>query len=422
MGIKAGYKDTELGIIPKDWGVKHLHQICERISVGLATSVTKYYRGSGVPIVRNLNIKDGFFDGSDMLFIDSTFAEANKSKAAKGLDVLVVHTGANLGQTCVLPSELNGCQTFTTLIITPKKQELNPYYLCYHMNSYHGEKEMKRLMVGGGKGNLNTGDLKTYLLAFPNNIMEQSSIATTLSDIDSLITSLGNLINKKQKIKQGTMQQLLTGNKRLLGFNGEWAAKTISEIGQISGSGVDKRIKPEEKLVRLINYLDVYRKNALYSNEFSWVSSAPPQKAEKCSVRKGDIFFTPSSEVPHDIGITAVAMEDIPDAAYSYHVVRLRLHEEISLKFRIYMFKTRFFLTQAESYCEGSGQRYVITLKKFNELKVYYPVEKKEQEAIAQILFDMDSEIEALERKLSKCQLIKQGMMQELLTGRKRLV
>jgi type I restriction enzyme S subunit len=131
MGIREGYKNTEVGIIPQEWEVFYLNQVCERISVGLATSVTKYYRDSGVPIIRNLNIKDGYFDSKDMLFLEPEFAKQNLTKAANAYDVLTVHTGSNLGLTCVLPPEFNNSQTFTTLITTPQKNKLDSFFLCY---------------------------------------------------------------------------------------------------------------------------------------------------------------------------------------------------------------------------------------------------------------------------------------------------
>lgn len=187
MEVKPGYKQTELGIIPVEWETYVLDDISERISVGLATSVTKHYRRSGVPIVRNLNIKDGFFDGSDILFISPEFANANASKAARAFDVLTVHTGSNLGQTCVLPLEFDNCQTFTTLITTPKKRIADPYFLCLHMSSELGRNEMARLEAGGGKGNLNTGELKKYRIALPSRLPEQRAIAEALSDVDALL-------------------------------------------------------------------------------------------------------------------------------------------------------------------------------------------------------------------------------------------
>jgi type I restriction enzyme, S subunit len=115
-------------------------------------------------------------------------------------------------------------------------------------------------------------------------------------------------------------------------------------------------------------------------------------------------------------------MEDIPDAAYSYHVVRLRLEADWDLLFRAYVFKTKEFLDQAARASEGSGVRYVITQAKFRQLSVYFPPNKKEQAAIAAILSDMDAELAALEQRLAKTRDLKQAMMQELLTGKTRLV
>ena len=146
------------------------------------------------------------------------------------------------------------------------------------------------------------------------------------------------------------------------------------------------------------------------------------RSAKKCAIQKGDIFFTPSSEMRFDIAIPAVAMEDIPDAVYSYHLVRFRLHEDWDLQFRVYIFQTKNFIDQAERVCEGSGKRYVITLPKFRELTVSYPSDKKEQFRISEILSEMDAEVAALETKLEKYKMIKQGMMQTLLTGQIRLI
>ena len=115
-------------------------------------------------------------------------------------------------------------------------------------------------------------------------------------------------------------------------------------------------------------------------------------------------------------------MEDIPDGVYSYHVVRLRLKTDWDLYFRAYAFNTKSFLDQASTQCEGSGTRYVITLPRFRAMAVRFPPRVEEQTAIAAILSDMDEEITALETRLAKARQLKQGLMQELLTGRIRLV
>jgi len=243
-----------------------------------------------------------------------------------------------------------------------------------------------------------------------------------LGDVDALITALDRLIAKKRDIKQATMQQLLTGKTRLPGFSGKWVSKSLGEIGAISGGGVDKKINPGEPKIRLLNYMDVYRKNLVRSAEIEHVVSARPDQVSKCAIKKGDVFFTPSSEMPYDIAASAVAIEDIPDACYSYHLARLRLHEEWDISFRAYAFKGKEFLAQAAKTCEGSGVRYVITQAKFRQLTVRYPTDTNEQTAIAVVLSDMDAELAALEARRDKTRNLKQGMMQELLTGKTRLI
>lgn len=201
----------------------------------------------------------------------------------------------------------------------------------------------------------------------------------------------------------------------------DWEVKTLGQIGIISGGGVDKKVQPEEIPVRLVNYMDVYRHGFIRSALLDHVVSAPPEQAARCAVCKGDVYFTPSSELPFDIAVSAVAMEDIPDACHSYHVVRLRLKEDWDLKFRAYAFSTQEFLNQAAKICEGSGVRYVITQGKFCALTVCYPPNKTEQAAIAAALSDVDALLDGLDLLVAKKRAIKLATMQQLLTGEIRL-
>ena len=264
------------------------------------------------------------------------------------------------------------------------------------------------------------GVMRNFPVMLPR-LPEQRAIAEALSDVDGLLNALDALIAKKQTIKQATMQQLLTGRTRLPGFSGAWKTKLLGEIGEISGAGVDKKINPNEVPVRLVNYLDIYNKTFLYSRDLTHVVSARPDQVRNCAVEKGDVFFTPTSEVPDDIGRSTVAMEDIPDGVYSYHVVRLRLKTNWDLHFRAYAFDTNEFLNQASRQCDGSGTRYVISLPKFRAMTVQFPPDVGEQHAIASVLSDMYAEIAALEQRRDKTRAIKQGMMQQLLTGKVRL-
>ena len=406
MELKQGYKQTEVGVIPEEWNICFLHQVCERVTVGLATSVTQYYRKSGVPLVRNLNIRDGFFDGRDMLYVTEAFARVNQSKAAKASDVLIVHTGANLGDACVLPSEFDNCQTFTTLIITPKPRALTPQFLCLHMGSFSGRGEMSRLEVGGGKGNLNTGDLKNYRISVPP-LPEQHAIAAALKDVDALITSLDQLIAKKRDLKQAAMQQLFTGNRRLSGFTSDWETKRLGEIAKLTMGRTPSRLN-----------------RAFWGRGHKWLSIAD-LKSKVISQGAEEITDLAASEmtvVPKGtllmsfkltIGRICFAGCDLftNEAICAFHNL------QADAQFLYYALGRIDFSIYGKQAVKG----YTLNADSLQQVEVHLP-HIDEQTAIANVLSDMDAEITALEARRDKTHALKQGMMQELLTGRTRLV
>ncbi|MHB9098821.1 MAG: restriction endonuclease subunit S, partial [Syntrophales bacterium] len=245
---------------------------------------------------------------------------------------------------------------------------------------------------------------------------EQVAIADVLSTWDQAIEKTERLIAAKGKRFSWLLNKLISKGD----VNGEWRRVTLGEIGEISSAGVDKKSHSGEVTVRLINYLDVYRRDLIYSNELSHSVTAPPAQAERCSVRKGDVFFTPSSEVPYDIGHSAVSMETIPDAVHSYHVVRFRLKEEMDLLYRAYAFKSRDFYRQAERLCDGSGQRYVISQNNFRQMEVSIPP-LDQQRNIAITLNTAREEVDLLKRQANAYRQQKRGLMQRLLTGQWRV-
>ena len=202
-----------IGDIPKHWTLKSLALSSKRIAVGLATSVTKYYRDDGVPIIRNKNIKEGYFDGSDMLYLDEAFAESQSSKAVRGGDVITVHTGSNLGLTCVVPNEYDQCHTFTTLIVTPNDELLNRYF-TFCMNSLHGKAEVSRLKFGFGKDNLNVRDFKffnTLLPSFDEQVDICSFLDAELLKFDGLVAQAERAIELLQERRTALISAAVTG-------------------------------------------------------------------------------------------------------------------------------------------------------------------------------------------------------------------
>jgi len=414
--VAEKYKQTEIGLIPSDWEVKKLGDVIKVIGGGAFKSWDSSQSGVKWLKIANVGINKAVWDDENYLPIE--LIKDNENFLLKEGDYVIALTRpildrklkiAKLGHTDI-PALLN---QRVGKIETESTNNIDyAYYLFQKFETING---LLQSMAGTDPPNLSNKGIYNIDCAVPPTLTEQTLIATALSDADALISSLEKLIAKKRNIKQGAMQKLLQPKE-------DWLHKTLGEVGDITGAGVDKKINEDEIPVRLVNYMDVFKRDFIYSRDLNHWVTAPAYKIQKGAVQKGDIYFTPSSEMRFDIAISAVAMEDIPDAAYSYHLVRLRLFEDWDLNFRTYIFKTKSFLSQAEQVCEGSGKRYVISLPKFRGMKIYFPPTKVEQTHIATILSDMDAEITALETKLEKYKKVKLGMMQNLLTGKIRLV
>jgi len=420
--VPKGYKQTEVGVIPEDWRCESLNEHA-RIIHGYGfksvyftalsdfhlTTPGNFYEIGGF---RKLEEKQKFYDGP--------IPNGYILQAANLIIAMTEQADGLLGSAALVPSDNTYLHNQRLGLVKTKSNAISISYLYRIFNSKPYRQKVRETAAGTKVKHTSPQKLLEIMAIFPS-IVEQDAITKSLSNSDSQIQSLENLVTKKRDIKQGAMQELLTGKTRLPGFSGEWEVKSLGEIGEITGAGVDKKIVEGETPVRLVNYLDVYNRSFIYSNELEHHVTAPTSKATRCSVRKGDIFFTPTSEVRDDIAVSAIAMEDILDATYSYHVVRLRIDDDWDLNFRAYAFQTKAFLDQAAILSDGSGTRYVISLPNFRNIRISFP-EKSEQYAIGQILSDMDAEITVLEQRLEKTKAIKQGMMQQLLTGRIRLV
>lgn len=247
---------------------------------------------------------------------------------------------------------------------------------------------------------------------------EQLAIAEVLSDVDSLISSLQKLIEKKNAIKQGAMQELLTGKKRLPGFDEEWRTYKLGELGSFDkGCGIS-RAESNTGNFPAVRYGELYTKHTDYVKQYySCISGDVAQTAKR--VTFGDILFAASGETKEEIGVCA-AIVDRRDIFAGGDIVVFTPTTEINPIFFGTLLNMPFVQKQKSE--RGQGDAVVhIHADSLSEIIISMP-EKNEQEAIATVIKDFNDEIEQLERKLAKYQQIKQGMMQELLTGRIRLV
>jgi type I restriction enzyme, S subunit len=199
--------------IPEEWEISKMSKICKKISVGIATSTTKYFVEDGIPLLRNQNIKNGYIDASNLLHISPEFAKMNESKKLHEGDVVCMRTGYP-GQSAVITPEMKGWQTFTTLIIRPDLNLLDSYFLTLFLNSL-GRKQITSTQAGAAQQNLNAGWLSNLLILLPNTLDEQQKIASILSSVDNEITKLELKKKSAEFLKKGLMQKLLTGQIRV---------------------------------------------------------------------------------------------------------------------------------------------------------------------------------------------------------------
>lgn len=394
-----------------NWQTDTLENLSQRVIVGIASSVTDYYRKKGVPIIRNLNIKPNKLDESDLLYIDPKLAEANKSKAIKFNDVLTVRTG-NVGQACLVPKHLDNAQTFTTLIITTDASKLNPSFLCHHINSYLGQMQVKRLTGDSGRGNLNAGELANYTLEVPS-LFEQKQIAYIIDLWDSSIELLENLIAAKTRLKHGLAQQLLTGKKRFREFvNLRWKQITFE---QIFSDATEKNFKNE------INNVITVGKYAIRPQiEHFYRSMASKNLSDYNIIKKGNFVYDPMSAYYGSFG--RYELDDIGIVSPVYRV--LNVNNEISSEFIKHLIKSYQITYQIDSKSsQGNkpGKRRGISKEAFNSISVFLPP-LEEQRKIADVLNACDKEIELLNKQLELVKKQKQGLMQKLLTGQIRVM
>jgi type I restriction enzyme S subunit len=193
-----------------DWVEKKLEKISHKIMVGIASAATHAYRKSGIILFRNQNIKAGYLDDNDILFIDEKYEKLHKNKRLKAGDLLTARTGYP-GTTCVVPAKYAASQSFTTLITRPNNEVIDSIFLCFYMNSETGKAFFDSTKIGGGQKNVNAGSLSEMPIPFPSK-PEQQKIASCLSSLDELITAQTEKIAQLKLHKKGLMQGLFPGS------------------------------------------------------------------------------------------------------------------------------------------------------------------------------------------------------------------
>ena len=292
-------------------------------------------------------------------------------------------------------------------------------FLSYFLASEHPQRAFRMATDQGAKAGMNLTGVLRIQAAFPS-LLEQHAIATALNDVDGLLGGLDRLIAKKRDLKQAAMQQLLTGQTRLPGFHGEWVVKTLGNIGKFK-NGLNKESSAFGHGSPFVNLMDVFGVDSISSTSHLGLVASSKLDREVYGLRRGDVLFIRSSVKPSGVGLTAVIECDLAETVYSGFLIRFRDDGVLNVGFKKHCFSEESFRKKIIAASSVSANTN-INQNALRALTLLLPTTKEEQTAIAAVLSDMDAELAALEARRDKTRDLKQAMMQELLTGKTRLI
>ncbi|MEJ1401934.1 MAG: restriction endonuclease subunit S [Candidatus Sedimenticola sp. (ex Thyasira tokunagai)] len=433
--IPEGYKQTEVGVIPEDWAVSTIGENTRWSSGGTPNRKRDDYWEGSIPWISGSTLKTLEISTSDQ-FITAEGVTAGSNMAPVNSTLLLVRGSAlhKCIRAGLVTSPVSFNQDVKSLMPTGS---VHPRFLTFFIKGM--ESELLKLVssAGNSAGVLDTLLVKNFKFLKPS-FSEQTAIANALSDVDALITSLENLITKKRAIKTAAMQQLLTGKMRLPPFDKTHTGYKQTELGEIPedwewkllpelvisggnaikigpfGSALKKEYLTKDGY-KVYGQENVYDKDMVVGDRF--IDHEHYSQLVSCSIKPGDFLISMMGTVGKCFIVPKVMQEGIMDS----HLLRLRIdRNKLDKKLLIQFFQSPLVLRQIKQLSVG-GIMEGLSSKIIKSIAV--PVGSiEEQKKIAQALESVDTEVDAIAQRLTKTRQLKQGMMQELLTGKTRLV
>jgi type I restriction enzyme S subunit len=414
--MKPGYKQTEVGVIPEEWKVKSLADIIA-LKHGFAFS-SVYFSKSG-PIVLtpgNFRLEGGlYFEERNTKRYSGSYSAAMTFR--KG-DLLIVMTDLTpdcnlLGKPAFVESDEVILHNQRIGLAQLNDQSVSLKLLYYLFLSRPYLDRIKEQATGSTVRHTSNKSIYSVKLACPP-LTEQRAIAEALSDVDGLLGGLDRLIAKKRDLKQAAMQQLLTGQTRLPGFHGEWEVKRLGQVAHLQNGYAFKSetYNPigDFKIITIANVQDGF----MEATECSRIDSLPSDLQPHQRLQAGDILISMTGNVGRVCRVNELKC-----------LLNQRVGKLITIgfdsKLLFFILGQRRFIRSMATKAKGGAQGN-LSVSDITEFEFPAPRSESEQTAIAQILTDMDAELTALEQRRDKTRALKQAMMQELLTGRTRLV
>lgn len=412
MEVKLSYKQPAVEVLPQNWAVQPLFKLTSEIGDGIHTT-PEYSGPSGYYFINGNNLKDGAIKTTDntMCVSETEWLKHRKNLSSRTILISINGTIGNLAfyghETVVLG------KSAAYMNVTPV---VSKEYIFYALSTSAIAKHFEDELTGTTIKNLSLAALRNTSVIMPNILEEQKAIAAALSDMDALLTAQDKLIAKKHNIKHAAMQELLTGKRRLPGFSGTWKAQSLRNLADFfKGRGLSKSVVSPLGDKKCILYGELF---TTYGCVISNVKSSTLSQDGLLSQR-GDILIPGSTTtVGADLAIASALLEENVLLGGDIIVVRGK-----PKRFDPVFMANYLTYAKRQEIAERTQGITIIHLysKDLADLPTTLP-DLNEQVAIAAVLSDMDAEIVALKQKQEKTRALKQGMMQELLTGRTRLV
>lgn len=445
QAIPEGFKQTDVGTIPEDWKDEQLFELVKVIDGDRGhnyPSANDFSSDGYCVFLSASNVTKKGFSFKDISFINKTKDEALRKGKLKRNDI-VLTTRGTVGQYAFY-DETIGYEHLRInsgmVLVRVISKEIKPDYLYSVLKSHIVQKQLSTMSFGSAQPQLTVRDINNFIVCYPSGSKEQTAIANALSDVDALLTELEKLIAKKQAIKTATMQQLLTGKTRLPQFatytegavEGKRKGTKPSELGEIPE---DWDVLTLDKLINSTQLGGNYSNSETESNyplikmgnlgrgkiKLNKLEYVTESVSPRDLLKFGDILFNTRNTLEL-VGKVAIWKNELPEAYFNSNIMRFSFNEKLvsSNAYINAAMNTKKFVTYLAGIATGTTSVAAIYTRDLLQLKLLIPP-KEEQTAIATILSDMDNEIQTLEQRLTKIGQIKQGMMQQLLTGRTRL-
>ena len=410
--IPQGYKDSPLGIIPKEWEVKRLGDCTRLLTNGFVGVATPHYTDDpdGITYIQGFNVTEGGYNFSGIKKVTKEFHKKNSKSSLQDGDLLTIQTG-DIGLTTIVPKELEGSNCHA-LIISRFKEGILPRFMLYYYNSTIGRNRFHIIETGSTMKHINTGDLYKFYVPVPP-IEEQKIIIAIASLWDTAIEKQSELIEKLKLRKRALMQQLLTGKKRLPEFSGEWKKRTYSNIL----IEVKRSLKwDENELYKLISVRrrseGLFFRESLYGRDIATKNLRP--------AKTGD-FLISKMQIVH--GASGLVTNEFDDAKISGSYISLVSKDSNILDIRYYNLWSQMPIFYHQTFVSSFGvhiEKMTFDLDTFMSFSMLLPP-IDEQHAIVSLIESINKEIKLANEKLTNYQSQKRGLMQQLLTGKKRI-